>query len=118
MTEKKRQTARRSRAAAVGIGVATMAGLVGSMQVADGGAAANGQTPSSTDQTHRAAATADRVAARARAAAVPEPIVLTPRTVVRSVSAPAAGGSGSTGTSASPAPAAPSTPVATTSGSG
>ncbi len=118
MTEKKRQPARRSRAAAFGIGVATMAGLVGSMQGADDGAAANGQTPSSTDQTHRAAAAADRATARARAAAVPEPIVLTPRTVVRSVSAPAQGGSGSSGTSTSSAPAAPSAPVATTSGSG
>jgi hypothetical protein len=118
MTDTTRHPARRSRVAAFGIGVATMTGLVGNMQIASGHDQATDPAPSSTSQTHRATAAADRAGARARAAAARRPIVLTPHAVVRSVTAPASGGSGSSGGSAYPTPAPAAAPAATTSGSG
>jgi hypothetical protein len=118
MTEKTRHPARGSRIAAFGIGVATMAGLVGNMQVANGRAKATDPAPPPTGQIHRAAAAAERGGAQARSAAARRPIVLTPHAVVHSVAAPATGGSGSSGGSGYAAPAPAVAPVATTSGSG
>jgi len=115
MTEKTRHPARRSRIAAVGIGVAAMAGLVGNMQVADGRTKAAEPAPSSTGQAHRAAAAAVRAGLQAQKAVARRPIVLTPHAVVRSVTAPASAGSGGS-VYVAPAPAA--APVASTSGSG
>jgi hypothetical protein len=118
MTDKTRHPARRSRIVAFGIGLATMAGLVGNMQVANGRAKAADPAPSSSDSAHRAAAAADRAGAQSRSTVARRPIVLTPHAVVRSVATPASGGSGSSGRSGYAAPAPAAVPIATTSGSG
>ena len=119
-TEKPRHPARRSRIAALGIGVAAMAGLVSNMEVTDGRAQAVGPAPSSAGIRENPTAVTGTARARSRQTAAPRPIVLTPRAVVRTVTIPAAGGSSVSGgsTSAAPAPAtAPAAPAASTSGS-
>ena len=128
-----RPAARRSRIAAVGIGVAAMVGLVSTMEVsgshaqATAGASATAGPSLALDAAyHRAMALR-----RATAAALNRPIVLTPHTVVHAVGGSSSGGSGgyvssagsgytttSSSSSASSAPAAPAAaPVASTSGS-
>jgi hypothetical protein len=84
--------ARRSRIAAMGVGVAAMAGLVGNMEVAGRAHASATSSPSPTlpsfalETAQRHAQAADR----AVAVAVRYPIVLTPHVVVHTVAAPAA----------------------------
>ena len=87
-----RHPARRSRIAAMGIGVAAMAGLVGNMEVAGSKAHAATSTPSPMPPAPGAKAEMAyrHKVAQERLAAVRMPIVLTPHTVVHSVAAPAA----------------------------
>ena len=89
---RKRHPARRSRIAAVGVGVAAMAGLVGNMEVAGRAHVAATSSPSPTLPSFaREAARRHALAAdRAVAVAVRYPIVLTPHVVVHTVAAPAA----------------------------
>ena len=125
-----RHTARRSRIAAVGVGVAAMAGLVGNMEVAGSHAhTAATATPAPLPPMPGAKAeTAYRhKVALERLSAVSMPIVLTPHAVVHTVVTPAApsggsyagssgGYSGGTAYAAAPARAA-AAPVASTGGS-
>jgi hypothetical protein len=88
---RKKHPARRSRIAAMGVGVAAMAGLVGNMEVAGRAHAAATPSPSPTlpsfaqETAQRHAEAADR----AVAVTVRYPIVLTPHAVVHTVQAPA-----------------------------
>jgi hypothetical protein len=123
-TTRPKHPARRSRIAAMGVGVAAMAGLVGNMEVAGRAHAAATSSPSPTlpsfalETAQRHAQAADR----AVAVAVRYPIVLTPHVVVHTVAAPAApsyggssgGYSGGTVYAAAPRAAAP---VASSGGS-
>jgi hypothetical protein len=117
-----RHPARKSRIAAMGIGVAAMAGLVGNMELAgrsQAAATASATTASHTPELAAARRHAETLAG-ARAAALSRPIVLTPHVVVHSVAAPAAPSSGGYVYAAAPAAAsAPvaSAPVASTGGS-
>jgi hypothetical protein len=124
MTERARHPARRSRIAALGVGVAAMAGLVSNMEVADSRAQVAVPEPSSAWILESATVAADTAGARSRQIAAPRPIVLTPRVVVHTVTAPATGGgsSGSGGATTAaptvaPAPAPATAPAASTSGS-
>jgi hypothetical protein len=121
-----RHTARRSRIAAVGVGVAAMAGLVGNMEVA-GSHAHTAATASPTPLPPLPGAKAETAyrhkVALERLSAVNMPIVLTPHAVVHTVVTPAApsyaGSSGgySGGTAYAAAPARAAAPVASTGGS-
>jgi hypothetical protein len=127
-TPRRRHPARKSRIAAMGIGVAAMAGLAGHMEVAGRHATATATTASTPaplaptlldkGETARRHTVADQ-----RLAAVNMPIVLTPHVVVHTVAAPAApsyaGSSGgySGGTTYAAAPARAAAPAASTGGS-
>jgi hypothetical protein len=90
-TTRPRHTARRSRIAAMGIGVAAMAGLVGNMEVTGSRAhAAAPPVPLPPSAADRAETAHRHMVALARLAAVSMPIVLTPHAVVHTVTAPAA----------------------------
>ena len=126
-----RHTARRSRIAAMGVGGAAMAGLVGNMEVA-GSHAHTAATASPTPLPPMPGAKAETAyrhkVATDRLAAVNLPIVLTPHVVVHTVAAPAApSSSGSYAASsgsysggavyAAAAPVRAAAPVASTGGS-
>ena len=121
-----RHTARRSRIAAVGVGVAAMAGLVGNMEVA-GSLARTAATATPAPLPPMPGAKAETAyrhkVALERLSAVSMPIVLTPHAVVHTVVTPAApsyaGSSGghSGGTAYAAAPARAAAPVASTGGS-
>ena len=120
-------TARRSRIAAMGVGVAAMAGLVGNMEVA-GSHATTATTATPTPLPPQPGAKAETAyrhkVALERLKAVNLPIVLTPHAVVHTVAAPAApsyaassgGYSGGTAYAAA-APVRAAAPVASTGGS-
>ena len=116
---RRRRSVAGGRIAAAGVGIAAMLGLVANMEVADGNAKAASPAKSpalsaqrtAKDVRQRTAAAPGKVAA----AKVKRPIVLTPRAVVHTVSAPSSGGSGGGYANSAPAPAA--APVASSGGS-
>jgi len=104
--------------AAVGIGIAAMAGLVANMEVSAGRAQAATKVSTASlvaqhaaKNPHQAAVLGNRAVAAAS-----KPIVLTPHAVVNTVSAPASSGGSYSGASYSAAPAA-AAPVASSGGS-
>lgn len=112
-----RHPARRSRIAAVGIGVAAMVGLVSNMEVSGSRAQAKDPAGSTAKSPARAKLGLPR-SRSGKAVASRRPIVLTPHAVVHTVAAPAAGGSGGSGGSGYVAAAAPvAAPAASTGGS-
>lgn len=117
---RRRHSVAGGRIAAAGIGIAAMLGLVANMEVANGRTQSADPAPSPALATQRTAKGVRQGTAAApgeiAAAKVKRPIVLTPRTVVHTVSVPSSGGSsGGSGYSAAPATAA--APVVSTSGS-
>ena len=116
--DRRRHPAARSRIAATGIGVAAMLGLVSTMEVNAGWTHGTNKVAAPTTSQHDDAAAVRSAAARARlaAAAIPRPIVLTPRAVVHTVNVRGATSSGYSSGPASAA-AAPAAPVASTGGS-
>jgi hypothetical protein len=104
------------RIAAASIGVAAMVGLVANMEITSSKAEATKAAAPGVASTQPVAQTARKAAAPVKVAEakVRRPIVLTPHTVVHTVSAPSSGaGSGGGSTYSAPAPA----PVASTGGS-
>lgn len=123
-----RHTARRSRIAAMGVGVAAMAGLVGNMEVAGSHASVAAVKPTTTPLPPQPDAKAEMAyrhkVALERLTAVNLPIVLTPHAVVHTVAAPAApsyaassGGYAGGSAYAAAAPVRAAAPVASTGGS-
>jgi hypothetical protein len=127
-TPRRRHPAQKSRIAAMGIGVAAMAGLAGHMDVAGRHAAAKAATastpaPLAPTLQDKAEAVRRHTVADQRLSAVSMPIVLTPHAVVHTVAAPAAPsyarsyGGYSGGTTYAAAPARAAAPAASTGGS-
>jgi len=121
-----RRRALRGRIAAVSVGVAAMLGLVAHMQVTDGRLRSADPAPSPSLAAQNSSKSAQAVAAagykRSAAAKARRPIVLTPRSVVHTVTVAGAGGSGGgtagSGYSSAPAPAAAApAPVVSSGGS-
>ena len=113
---KRRCSGNGGRIVATGIGIAAMVGLVANMEIASGKAEATKAAAAGVASTQPEAQTARKAASPVKVAEakVNRPIVLTPHTVVHTVSAPSSSGSSAGGyTYSAPAPA----PVASSGGS-